>query len=465
MASGAPQWSFPLGAQVRASAPAVDANGTVYIGCYDHFVYAVSGAGSLVRTFASDDYIRSSPAIRGTTLYFGSDDHKVYAFNIGVGPAASDWPMYQYGADRAGRAVTYALGVVTAPASQTVALGAPFTLTVVASGPGALAYQWSLNGSPISGATASSYSVASASPASAGSYTVTVTSGSSSVTSAAATVTVSATPAARLTNISTRALVGTGASILIPGLYISGSGSETLLIRGDGPALTAYGVSGVLAQPTLGVFNAAGTMVASNTAWGTGPDPAQVATVSSQVGAFALAAGSADCALIVTLPAGAYTVQISGVGGTTGVALAEVYEVSSTGTARLANISTRAMVGTGANIIIPGFYISGSGSEQLLVRADGPSLTQYGVSGVLAQPTLGLYDAAGTLVASNTGWGSAADPAQIASDAAAVGAFAFAAGSADSAQVVTLPAGAYTMQVSGVGGTTGVALAEIYGVP
>ncbi len=465
MASGALQWAFPLGAQVRASAPAVDANGTVYVGCYDHFVYAVSAAGSLVRTYASDDYIRSSPAIRGTTLYFGSDDHKVYAFNIGVGPAASDWPMYQYGADRPGRAVTYALGVVTPPASQNVAPGAPFTLTVVASGPGALAYQWSLNGAPIAGATASSYSVASASQANAGSYTVTVTSGSSSVTSAAATVTVSATPPARLTNISTRALVGTGASILIPGLYISGSGSETLLIRGDGPALTAYGVSGVLAQPTLGVFNAAGTMVASNTAWGTGADPAQVAAVSSQVGAFALAAGSADCALIVTLPAGAYTVQISGVGGTTGVALAEVYEVSATGTARLADISTRAMVGTGANIIIPGFYISGSGSEQLLVRADGPSLTQFGVSGVLAQPTLGLYNAAGALVASNTGWGSAADPAQIASDAASAGAFAFASGSADSALVVTLPAGAYTMQVSGVASTTGVALAEIYEVP
>jgi len=121
--------------------------------------------------------------------------------------------------------------------------------------------------------------------------------------------------------------VGTGASILIPGLYISGSGAETLLIRADGPALTAYGVSGILAQPTLGVFDASGTLVASNTRWGTGADPAQVAAVSSQVGAFAFAAGSADSALIVTLPAGAYTMQVSGVGGATGVALAEIYVV------------------------------------------------------------------------------------------------------------------------------------------
>ena len=89
----------------------------------------------------------------------------------------------------------------------------------------------------------------------------------------------------------------------------------------------------------------------------------------------------------------------------TAAALAEVYEVSASGT-RLANISTRAQVGTGGNIIIPGFVISGSGTDQLLVRADGPSLTQFGVSGVLAQPSLSVYNGAGTVIASNTGWGT-----------------------------------------------------------
>jgi septal ring-binding cell division protein DamX len=182
------------------------------------------------------------------------------------------------------------------------------------------------------------------------------------------------------------------------------------------------------------------------------------------VGAFALTSGSADCALIASLPAGAYTVQVSGLNSTTGVALAEVYEVSASGT-RLANISTRAQVGTGGNIIIPGFVISGSGTDQLLVRADGPSLTQFGVSGVLAQPSLSVYNGAGTVIASNTGWGTSSNPALLASTAAAVGAFAFASGSADSAQIVNLSAGAYTIQVSGVNGTTGVALAEVYEVP
>jgi hypothetical protein len=180
------------------------------------------------------------------------------------------------------------------------------------------------------------------------------------------------------------------------------------------------------------------------------------------VGAFSFSAGSADCALIANLTAGNYTVQISGLNGTTGVALAEVYEVSSTGT-RLVNISTRAKVGTGGNILIPGFVVRGTGTEQLLIRADGPSLTQFSVAGVLAQTTLGVYSGS-TLVASNTGWGTSADPALIASTAAQVGAFAFASNSGDSAQIVNLAAGPYTIQISGVNNTTGVALAEIYEV-
>jgi kumamolisin len=269
---------------------------------------------------------------------------------------------------------------------------------------------------------------------------------------------------ARLINISTRAMVGTGGSILIPGFVVSGSGTETLLIRGDGPSLAQFNVPGVLAQPSLSVYDSNQNLIASNTGWGANANPAQVASVAAQVGAFAFTSGSADCALIASLPAGAYTVQISGVGNTTGVALAEIYEVSTTGT-RLANISTRAQVGTGGNILIPGFVISGSGSEQLLVRGDGPSLSQFNVPGVLAQPALGVYNSAQALIASNTAWGTAENSGQIANIAATVGAFAFSSGSADSAQVVDLPAGAYTIQVSGVNDTTGVALAEVYEVP
>jgi hypothetical protein len=244
---------------------------------------------------------------------------------------------------------------------------------------------------------------------------------------------------------------------------IAGSGIEALLIRGAGPGLTQFGVTGVLAQPSLSVIDqATGSTVATNTGWGTNPNPAQIASVAAQVGAFPFASGSADCAMIVNLPAGAYTVEVAGVGSTTGVALAEVYEVSSSDT-RLINISTRAQVGTGANIIIIGFVISGSGSEELLVRGDGPSLTQFGVADVLRQPSLSLFSGQ-AMLASNTGWETNVYPAQLASFATDIGAFALPANSADCSVVVSLLAGVYTAEVSGVNGTTGVALAEGYEV-
>jgi len=272
-----------------------------------------------------------------------------------------------------------------------------------------------------------------------------------------------AAPTARLTNISVRAQVGTGGNVLIPGFVISGSGTETLLIRGAGPALAQFGVPGPLAKPVLSLFDGSGAMVASNAGWGTGPDPLQLSATAAQVGAFAFSPGGADCALLASLPAGSYTVRISGMGGTTGVALAEVYEVSSTGT-RLANISSRALVGAGANVVIPGFVISGNGTKELLVRADGPSLAQYGIAGVLAHPSLGLFDGAGVMIAADTGW-AAAGIDLISGFDAELGAFPLVPGSDDSAQVVDLPPGNYTMQVSGAGGSTGVALAEVYEVP
>ncbi len=269
---------------------------------------------------------------------------------------------------------------------------------------------------------------------------------------------------ARLINISTRAQVGTGGNVLIPGFVIEGAGTETLLVRADGPSLSTFGVTGVLEQPSLTVFNSSGVAIASNTGWASSANPSQIAATAASVGAFPLAAGSADSALLISLPAGAYTVQVSGVNDTTGVALAEIYEVSSTGT-RLVNISSRAQVGTGGNIIISGFVISGNGNENVLVRGDGPSLAQFGVTGILAQPSLSVIDNTRAVVASNTGWGTSSNPSQIENTTALVGTFPFVAGSADSAQVVSLPPGAYTVQISGASGSTGVALAEVFEIP
>ncbi len=352
--------------------------------------------------------------------------------------------------------------IITQPSPHFISVGGNATFSVSAAGGSSLSYQWNFNSTAIPGATSSSYTVSNAQASDAGTYTVTVTDTDGSITSNGANLSVNSGGATtRLINISTRALVGTGGNILIPGFVVTGPGTETLLIRADGPSLAQFSVTGILAQPTLSVYNGS-TLIASNTGWGTNANPALIASTAAQVGAFAFNPGSADCALIANLSAGNYTVQISGLNSSTGVALAEVYEVNSTGT-RLVNISTRAMVGTGGNILIPGFVVSGPGSEQLLVRADGPSLTQFSVTGILAQTTLGVYSGS-TLVASNTGWGTSSNPALIASTAAQVGAFSFSPNSGDSAQIVNLTAGGYTIQISGVNNTTGVALAEIYEV-
>lgn len=103
-ANGTLAWTFATGAQIRASSPAIDANGVVYIGSYDKNVYAINPNGTLNRTYPTDDNVRSSPAIANNTLYFGSNDHRLYAFALGTGLAATPWPMYQENARRLGRA-------------------------------------------------------------------------------------------------------------------------------------------------------------------------------------------------------------------------------------------------------------------------------------------------------------------------------------------------------------------------
>jgi hypothetical protein len=463
--SGVPGFADGAGAAAKFNQPhgiAVDGGGfNVYV--------ADSGNGA-IRKISSDGTVTTLAGGPNTADSDGAGALAGFAFPMGI---ALDPFGYLYVADTDSHKIrmgvpTSMITITAQPRGRTAAIGSEVTLSVTASGPG-LVYQWQLNGSNIPGATGSTLTVPSFQSANAGKYTVVISNGTTSTTSSTALVIASgdgapAAAATRLINISTRAQVGTGGNILIPGFVVGGSGVETLLIRADGPALAGFGVAGVLAQPSLSVFDSAGTVVASNTGWGTNVNPSAIASVSASVGAFALAAGSADCALVATFPAGAYTVQVSGVNNTTGVALAEVYEISSNGT-RLANISTRAQVGAGANIIIPGFVISGSGSEALLARGDGPALTAFGVSGVLAQPSLSVFDSSGNAIASNTGWGTGSNPAQIASVGASVGAFALASGSADSALVVNVSAGAYTMQLSGVGNSTGVALAEVYEVP
>ncbi len=473
--SGAFRWKCPVGAQVRGSAPAVDANGYIYIGSYDHNVYAVSPAGAAVRTFPTGDAIRSSPVISGTTLCFGSEDHKVYAFGIGTGPAAGDWPAYQANPQRTGNAV--AVSVAAPPVSVAAATGSGFTLCVTALGNAGKTFQWKLNGAPIAGATNSTYTVAEASAANAGAYTVTVSSGTQSATSAPATVTVGALPgpAGRIVNLSARANVGLSSDALIAGFVVSGQGTKALVLRGVGPALKGYGVVDALASPVLSLFDSSSQLITQDTAWQTPPSVPTVAPWAGsvtpadatsaefdQLGAFEFPVGSADTAIAVALPAGAFTEQIGANTGS-GVSLGEIYDADTgTPTANLVNISARADVGSGSDILIAGFVVGGSQPVTVLLRGIGPTLANFGVSGTLAQPQIQLFNSAGVEIQGNSGW--YADPT-LAAAFSTVGAFALPTGSSDAAMVVSLAPGSYTLQLSGLGSSGGVGLVEVYLMP
>jgi len=127
-----------------------------------------------------------------------------------------------------------------------------------------------------------------------------------------------------LVNLSSRGMAGGGSDVLGAGFVITGTTSDTILIRAIGPTLGQFGVAGVLASPQLALFNSAGAQMASNAAWG---GASGLAAVFASVGAFALPPTSADCALLVTLPPGSYTAQVSGAAGSSGIALVEIYEV------------------------------------------------------------------------------------------------------------------------------------------
>jgi hypothetical protein len=343
------------------------------------------------------------------------------------------------------------------PVGTTLAFGAGTLLSVTATGAPAPTYQWQVDGTDIAGATSPTYLASMP-----GTYDVLITNAAGTVTSSPVVI----TAATRLLNISSRASVGTGANIEIAGFVITGppGTSEQLLIRAAGPSLSQFGVSGALAQPILTLYNSSGTQIASNTGWNTASNASAIAAAFATTGAFAFQLDSADSAILTTLPPGTYTAQISGVGGTTGVALAEVYEVVS-GDPELINISTRAYVGTGSGAAIGGFVVSGTQSAKVLIRAIGPSLSQFGVGGVLAQPSLNVVDSSGNTVATNTGWSTNANAAIISQEMQDVGAFPLPSGSADCVLLLTLAPGAYTAVVSGVGGTSGVALVEVYEAP
>jgi hypothetical protein len=134
--------------------------------------------------------------------------------------------------------------------------------------------------------------------------------------------------AGRFANLSVRGVVGTGADVLIAGIVVEAT-PKPVLVRGVGPSLAGFGVTGALADPRIVVYDNAGRVVVENDNWSAtgGNDTALLSGTMARAGAFPLAAGSRDAAMLVTLPPGAYSIHLSGVGGATGIALVEAYQV------------------------------------------------------------------------------------------------------------------------------------------
>ena len=343
--------------------------------------------------------------------------------------------------------------ITTQPSASAVSVGSTASFTVVASGTSPLTYDWKKDGTSIIGATNATYTIGSAATTAAGSYTVVVSNSAGSVTSTAASLTVTATSttAPRLSNLSVRTAL-TANQIVIVGFTMSG-GSKSVLLRAVGPTLAAFGVPDVMANPKLDLYNGS-TKVNSNDNWG---GSAALSASFQSVGAFSYAASASLDAALVTSIEGGRTLQVSG--PTAGTVLVEGYDAGTGDTPRFTNLSARNKVGIGSNILIAGFTLAGEGARNLLIRAVGPKLSEFGVTGVLTDPMLEIYSGS-TKIAENDNWS-----ATLASTAASVGAFALTAGSKDAAIIVSLPKGGYTVQVSGVDSGVGEAIVEIYELP
>jgi hypothetical protein len=277
---------------------------------------------------------------------------------------------------------------------------------------------------------------------------------------AALTVALSASAAdpARLVNVSTRGQVLTGNDRMIAGFVIAGTASRTVVISVTGPSLYAFGLTG-LADPTLTLVRTSDqAVIATNDDWQSQSNPSDVAAI--QAAGFQ-PSDTKEPAIIATLPPGAYTAIVEGVGGGTGTGLVGVFEVGSNDDS-LVNISTRGKVLTGNDVMIAGFVVGGSGYQTVVVNVAGPALNGFGLNG-LANPTLALVRTSdNALIATNDNWLNQVNP----QDAIDIQASGFRPSNPlEPAIIATLSPGAYTAIVSGAGGTTGVGLVGVFTVP
>jgi len=258
--------------------------------------------------------------------------------------------------------------------------------------------------------------------------------------------------ARRIVNLSTRANVGTGPNVLIAGIIVQGYGNATLVFRGIGPSLSPYFPAGtVLADPSLELFNSSGVVIWSNNNW----QDSQAAEIS---GTGLAPSNSYESAIKMTLPAGAYTAVLTGLGGGTGIGVIEVYDITpQPNSIRLANISSRAHSENSYGKETLGMILQGSGNKSLIIRALGPSIP---MAGTLPNPFLALYDSAGGLIYWNDYWKTKADGTSQQAVVLATGVAP--TNDLEAAMPASLGPGAFTATVQDNSGTTGIAVIDMY---
>ena len=262
---------------------------------------------------------------------------------------------------------------------------------------------------------------------------------------------VSPPPPGRLGNISTRAFVQTGDNVVIGGFIITGSGQKRVIVRAIGPSLVNHGITNPLQNPTLELHDHTGAVIASNDNWMNSPNKQEI------IDSGLAPSNNSESAILTSLNPGAYTAIVRGVNSGTGIALVEGYDLNPGAGSKLGNLSTRALVQTGNNVMIGGFIITGPGQKKVLVRAIGPSLAQHGITNPLQDPTLELHNGNGALIAFNDNWKDT-QQAQIQATGLQP------TNDNESAILRTLPPGNYTAVVRGKNNTIGVALVEVYGL-
>ena len=370
----------------------------------------------------------------------------------------------------------------TEPVGFQIPLHGNGELSAYASTIGEVTYQWLKNGKPIGPPApypANRLKLRNAAPQDSGYYEVLATNAGGTTKSSAVRVDVEHS---RLSALSARAQVASGADILIAGFVVANDNAPasdepwSLVIRGVGPSLKDLGVAQYLANPNLKLYQLVQgqqSLRATNEDWGLLPDTERTlySSLAAQVGAFELPVSSFDAALVHQSPQLSfnttpqiYTAHISGADGQTGVALAEIYDASLVH-ARLMAISARARVASGENVLIAGFVIDGTKPLKVLLRGVGPALAAQGVATALSNPKITLFDRIGRPLETNDDWGTASNLSDLRAAITATGASPLSDGSKDAAMLVTLDPGIYTVHVTSVDGSSGVALAEIYEAP